>query len=205
MIKYRGFTKIVAGMLFIFINFKLQGFDIIPDPIGYILIISGLVSLSSLHNSFRKAVPFVIGSLILSIIDVFISVQTGGNNIPLSSVVGMKMGVAWIISILGGIFGIVFLTFLCKGTTELLNDCNFFNDSRITRNCITCNIIIRVLSCMPFLMLFVAIPILSIPFLIIGLIFNIWLMVRLYRGYKLLSEYDDTEFINTKTNFTDSN
>ncbi len=186
--KYKGFVKIVVGLLFAFLSIRIMGFDIIPDPIGYLLIMLGFLSLAPTHTDFRKAVPFVIGSLIFGLIDVVISLQTGGQNIPIDNASTGEIVMVSVISTLEGICTIAFLWLLGKGMGDLLNDKNFSNEARITKNCIIANIVVVVMTCLPFVLFFMAISLLSISFIIIGFAFAIWLMIRVYRNYVVLKQ-----------------
>ncbi|MCY6957724.1 hypothetical protein [Clostridium brassicae] len=66
-----GFTKIFWGFLFIMINFRITGFDILPDPIGYLLFFIGFKELSSKSNYFIKGRNCSIIMVILSIFTIY--------------------------------------------------------------------------------------------------------------------------------------
>ncbi len=53
--------KIFAGYIFIFFHIKINGFDLLANFIGYILVYQGLISLSDRSASFLKAKPWVLG------------------------------------------------------------------------------------------------------------------------------------------------
>lgn len=72
-----GFTKIFWGFLFIMINFRIIGFDILPDPIGYVLFFLGFKELSSKSNYFIKGRNF---SIIMAIVSIFNIYQTPPNS-----------------------------------------------------------------------------------------------------------------------------
>ena len=56
----RGLNRIFIGNLFVFLDFKFNGFDIIPDFIGYLIIISGLTLLSQYHSKYADAKKFAL-------------------------------------------------------------------------------------------------------------------------------------------------
>lgn len=51
----RGFSKLFWGFLIILLDFRIQGFDILPDIIGYLMIYSGLTQLIYLSEHFKYA------------------------------------------------------------------------------------------------------------------------------------------------------
>ena len=53
-----GFDKLFWGFLFVMIDFRIQGFDIIPDVIGYILFAVGFHMLAVNSTFFKKAENF---------------------------------------------------------------------------------------------------------------------------------------------------
>ena len=66
-----GFNKISWGFLFIFFDFRIQGFDIIPDIIGYWLIYLGLKEIVSMSSHFIEAKKYSVILGILSILDIY--------------------------------------------------------------------------------------------------------------------------------------
>jgi len=67
----RGLYKLFAGYIFIFVNIRVYGFDVMPDLIGFIIIIAGLKSLSRVNPLFSNAVRFAWGSAIISIFEIY--------------------------------------------------------------------------------------------------------------------------------------
>lgn len=63
-----AFEIIYWGLLFWF-DFRIQGFDILPDIIGYIMIFQGLKKLAEHHDYFRKAGTFALVLIFISIFD----------------------------------------------------------------------------------------------------------------------------------------
>ncbi|GIP38664.1 hypothetical protein J31TS4_19440 [Paenibacillus sp. J31TS4] len=61
-----AFRSLFWGFLFLF-DFKINGFDILPDLIGYILFLSGLSRLAERHPLFAKAKPLAVVLLVLSV------------------------------------------------------------------------------------------------------------------------------------------
>ncbi|NLD50357.1 MAG: hypothetical protein GX660_24725 [Clostridiaceae bacterium] len=67
----RGLNKLFWGFVFIMIGFRIQGFDILPDTVGFLLFASGFSSLSSNSDYFNKASKYNIPMIILSIFSIY--------------------------------------------------------------------------------------------------------------------------------------
>ena len=65
------YSKLYRGLIIILLDFRIMGFDVIPDLVGYIMILSAIASLEGYHKEIGKAKPFAIGLLILSITDIY--------------------------------------------------------------------------------------------------------------------------------------
>lgn len=65
-----GFQRIFLGVLFFF-DFRINGFDIIPDFIGYILIYSGLKVILEMNGNFESASKLALPLIFLSFGDLF--------------------------------------------------------------------------------------------------------------------------------------
>lgn len=92
-----GIDKIFWGYLLIFLDFRINNFDLLPDFVGYILIIVGLSRLSYLSDSFDEARIYAWISLILSFLNLF-RITNGISEIP---------GWFWIYYIIGGLIAVV--------------------------------------------------------------------------------------------------
>lgn len=51
----QGLFRIAWGLIFELIDFRIQNFDLLPDAIGYLLIMIGAARLMSHHKSFKTA------------------------------------------------------------------------------------------------------------------------------------------------------
>lgn len=67
----KAFRNFYWGFLFVMIDFKLNGFDVLPDIIGYIFFVVGLSSLLNINEQFSKARIFHIIMLVLSIFSIY--------------------------------------------------------------------------------------------------------------------------------------
>ncbi len=68
-----NYHKIFWGLIFNFVNINIGPLDILPNLIGFSLILSGLDGLSSLHSSFQKGKLPAFILLLTSIADFFIA------------------------------------------------------------------------------------------------------------------------------------
>ena len=93
-----GFNKLYWGFLFIMIDFKLQGFDVLPDIVGYILFAIGFGILASNSEYFSKARSLNIPMIIISILSIYEKPAQGG---------GVQFGTLGVFGILIGITSIV--------------------------------------------------------------------------------------------------
>lgn len=100
-----GYNKFFWGFLFIMFDFRIQGFDIMPNVIGFILFALGFNALASHSNYFAKGKIF---NLIMIFISLFTIYQKPNPN----------EGVNW--SPLGAVTGLVSLVLLLVVVYHLL-------------------------------------------------------------------------------------
>jgi len=62
-----GFNKLYWGFLFTMLSFRIQGFDILPDVVGYLFFAAGFSNLISSSNYFSIAAKYNIPMIILSL------------------------------------------------------------------------------------------------------------------------------------------
>ena len=185
----RGFTNIIVGLVFIFFNFTINGFDIIPDFIGYLFIFAGLISVSKYCRTFSSAAAFAFLLLIMSAFSSFMSALYGLGSISYPLTEGVPSIVLWPISLVGLAFSVGLHLLLGKGMIDMLNRYELSVAAGGTANCIIVNIVVLLLTGIltfpPFLPLTFLLP-LTIPLIIVGLFAKLWLMVRIGRNKKLL-------------------
>lgn len=108
-----GFSKIYWGFLFFF-DFRIQGFDILPDIIGYWLIYLGLKELVSMSSHFAEAKKY---SVVLGILSVFDLYQV---QMPIQQFnIGPLTGLIMLMGIIITIFDLLMVFHLCHGIAEL--------------------------------------------------------------------------------------
>lgn len=72
-----GFTKLFWGFIFIMISFRIQGVDILPDIVGYLLFASAFKNLELSSTCFNTASKYNIPMIILSIFSIYQSPVQG--------------------------------------------------------------------------------------------------------------------------------
>ncbi|WP_202708819.1 hypothetical protein [Sporosalibacterium faouarense] len=108
-----GFNKLFWGFLFMF-DFRFNGFDILPDFVGYIFIFIGLKTLMNKNQNFSTAKNLALPLIFLSILDIFQPQNNaGGVNItygpPLMLVIGIAVTV----------INLIMVYKICNGISEL--------------------------------------------------------------------------------------
>ncbi|RJX40264.1 hypothetical protein D3P09_12980 [Paenibacillus pinisoli] len=73
-----SFNKFFWGFLFIMFDFRIQGFDIMPDIIGYILFTLGLLALSEYNHHFAQGKTYSMIMAVLSIFSIYERPAQGG-------------------------------------------------------------------------------------------------------------------------------
>ena len=66
------YNKMFWGFIVIFLDFRIGGFDIIPDFVGFIMIFQALSELELKNDIFSKARNFAGPMILLSIPDIYI-------------------------------------------------------------------------------------------------------------------------------------
>lgn len=107
----KGFNQLYWGFLFTMLDFRIQGFDVLPDFVGYLLFASGFEILAANSMYFKKASKLNIPMIILSIFTIYERPkQEPGINIDLlGSIVG-------IVSL---ILGLLIIYYLFAGVKEM--------------------------------------------------------------------------------------
>lgn len=111
-----AFMKIFWGFLFIFLDIRINGIDfVLPDFVGYILIVFGLAALSGLHPGFRKANAYAKVMVLVSFVDL----------VEMRRVIGRRGGLTlwrdllWPLSLLAMILNLIMVWHICRAISEL--------------------------------------------------------------------------------------
>lgn len=110
----KGFNKFYWGFLFIMIDFRLQGIDVLPDIIGYIFLAQGFHILSDFSQQFSKAGALNMVMLVLSIFSIYERpAQDGGINYGILGPLGILIGVV------ATIIGIMSIYYMFRGIKSI--------------------------------------------------------------------------------------
>lgn len=119
------------GLMFTVINFRIQGFDIVPDIVGYIMVIIGLGRIEKYSGSFSSA---KIAAYLLTVLSLFNIYQAPVQNtaaapgmFTTTSSVNFNAGIfgpipwlAVLFLIAGTVANLYFACFMCRGMKNLL-------------------------------------------------------------------------------------
>lgn len=112
-----GFDKIFWGFLFMF-DFRIQGFDILPDIVGYFLIYSGLEKLAERNEHFRKARKYALPLAVISILDMYEIKRPLTGTLDPSTFFFLAIGVIILI------INLLMIYHVCSGIAEMARDKN---------------------------------------------------------------------------------
>jgi hypothetical protein len=109
-----GFSTLSWGFFFDMFDFRINSFDILPDVIGHILFLVGLISLACYSTYFNKAKIYSIFMIAFSILGLF-----KGNNVNIGVNSDITVGLTLILSISGLIVYLVLLYNIFMGIKDL--------------------------------------------------------------------------------------
>lgn len=72
---------LIIGYVLVFFRFAINGFDLLPDGLGYILIMAGLTKLDGNSDKLAKAKPWAISMVVIEFllsVGVFLNIHIGG-------------------------------------------------------------------------------------------------------------------------------
>ncbi|QRG66048.1 hypothetical protein [Brevibacillus choshinensis] len=107
-----GLSKIFWGLLLVFVDIRLNQFDIIPDLIGYIIAYAGFSQLSSSHSHFANAKFATIPLLLFSILELF---QFPASYQVSTTGAASMSGPIILVSLLSTVLSLYMIYHLCKG------------------------------------------------------------------------------------------
>lgn len=93
-----GLSRLYWGFVFVLLGFKIQGFDILPDVIGYLLFASGFYKLSAYSKYFITASKYNLPMIILSLLSIYQPQgQNQGVNFGPLGVLGIPIAIAAVV------------------------------------------------------------------------------------------------------------
>lgn len=98
----RGLSKLFWGFFFIMLSFRIQGFDILPDIIGYVFFALGFADLASDSEHFKEASRYNLPMIILSFFTIYERpIEAGGITLGSFGIFAFIFGiVAFILNLL---------------------------------------------------------------------------------------------------------
>jgi len=131
-------------------DFRINGFDILPDFIGYLLIFLGLSALVNLNEKFNKAKTLALPLIIISVLDIYQS------PVPLNS--GLMEPKTMIISLIGIIsilLNMLMIYNICIGIEEKAKDSGNFVLGTLARSRWNLYLILQIIFLVVFVFNFV--------------------------------------------------
>ena len=193
--RFRGLSTIVCGLLFLFLNINISGFDVVPDFVGYCLILVGLSSLKAEHSAFGKAVPPAILLLVHSLWQMWEAFMAGKSSTDFmipdmmaeTATFSGSLWLNWLIGLIACWCSIVLRLSIGRGMTDLLRDRELFSEASKTSTCVVWNaVVIIAVALLTFPPILPMMQVLGIPLTVVGLIVGIWLMIRIQYNRRLL-------------------
>lgn len=178
-----GFGKLYWGFLFIMIDFRILGFDILPDIIGYILFALGFSILASNSIYFDKARNFNIVMIVISLFSIYEKpMRTGESWIHFGSLgfIGVLIGVIAIV------LGLLVIYNLFMGIKDMGEQRGEIGLSVEANNMWTQYLQLQIASIFAFVLIFI--PLVAIIYIIVLLIVTILLTAKIMKFMKRCEE-----------------
>ena len=113
-----AYRRMFLGLLLVFLDFRIQFIDILPDFLGYILVYQALGKLTAQHPYFSKGKPFALVLVFLSLVTI---IEPPNSNLLENSLNEQQLG--WILVGQGNLILDLFLFFwLCQGICLLATE-----------------------------------------------------------------------------------
>jgi hypothetical protein len=109
------FGKLFWGFLIAFIDIRINGFDLIIDLLGYVVVVIGLGELARINGKFARARPYATVLLILSALDLFTRTPTDSSPEGLFGHPGLA--IAFSIALL--FVNLMLVNLICRGIGEM--------------------------------------------------------------------------------------
>ena len=177
-----GFDKFFWGFLFIMIDFKLNGFDILPDIVGFIFFAVGFSMLATNSIYFEKARNYNIPMIILSIFSIY-EKPTQANG-------GVQLGQFGLIGVILGIISVI-LTLLVvynlfMGIKEMAERQGLMFISDDADSCWRQFLFLQLAALFLFVLIFI--PVFALVFVVVLLILSIVITFFIMRFMKKCGE-----------------
>jgi hypothetical protein len=109
------FGKLFWGFLIVLIDVRINGFDLLVDLAGFILIVIGLAELARRNPIFGRARPYATALLGLSAFDLFTRTSAGNSGLLLFGSAGLAF--AFLIAL--AVVNLMLVYLICRGIGEM--------------------------------------------------------------------------------------
>ncbi len=163
-----SFKKFFVAFIFIMVEFRIKGFDVLPDFIGYILILNGLSAFQGINGLFERAKKLVLPMILLSALTFY--------QVPGSSLV---FGFSAIIGMLGEIIKLLLIYSLFMGIKKMANDRRLDKLALEAESSWRFYLIIGVANLIAFVLVFS--PVLFIQYKLAMFFFNVFVLYKMLK------------------------
>lgn len=163
-----GFTKFYLAFILIMIDFRIQGFDILPDFVGYLLILLGLAVFLGTNDFFERAKKLSLAMLLLSILSFY---ETPGSSLVFS--------IDTILFVVSGIINLLLIYSLFMGVRQMGEDRRLDNVVFEAESSWRFYLVIAVADLLSFLLIFV--PAILVLYIFILFFFNVVVLLRILK------------------------
>lgn len=170
-----SFKKFYWAFILIIIDFRLQGFDILPDFLGYLFIIQGLSSLAEVNGFFQRAKKLALPMLLLSILSFY---EAPGSN--------LVFGLATVVFVAIGIIDLLLVYSLFMGIRQLAEERRLDMLALEAESSWRYYLFISLAGIMAIGLLFV--PVLLVMYILIVFFFNIYVLMKILKFMNLARE-----------------
>ncbi|MFG1946128.1 hypothetical protein [Nonomuraea sp. NPDC048826] len=99
---FRPGTKVVLGLAVVFVAVRVDGFDVLLNPVGWAVCASSLARLGSAGDLFSRAAAFALGMVCLSTVALYASgvrASLGAGASPVIQLIGLAENVASLVGL----------------------------------------------------------------------------------------------------------
>jgi len=182
----RAYNKVFIGFIFVFFHFKLNGFDLLPDFVGYLLAAGGLAALSVYAPVFSRA---RLAAFALACVEGFGLVCT-----LLHVWEDTGSWFDWAFTLASAAGALTLFLFMGKGMAEMLEQAQRATDAKNTAYVFGGKLAYTLLNAalfFPPLRAVMQLAPVSVGMIALGVLVNLLVLLLLYRGAAVLQKAAD--------------
>jgi hypothetical protein len=111
------FGKLFWGFLIVFVDIRINGFDLLIDLVGYVLVVLGLGELARRNQNFNRARPYATVLLVLSALDLFTRTPTGNSRLDDGLFGSPGLAIAFAVAL--AFVNLMLVYLVCRGIGEM--------------------------------------------------------------------------------------